>query len=327
MRKTSLGMLGTAALAAVALVIPAHAAVIPQPGALNYIEGDAAINGSAISSSAVGSAQLNTGDTLETSSGRAEILLTPGVYLRVGQGSAVRMDSPSITDTRVAVLRGQAMVEADEIHDQNNIQIAEGPAVARLEKTGIYNFNANAGSVAVFDGKATVWQGDNKVELKKGRQVYVGGPLKAQKFDVKDAEAADPLYQWSSLRSQYLSEAAAATARTYVINNAGWYGPGWYWNPYWSSYSFIPGAGVLYSPFGWGFYSPVYMYRYAPYYYYNRGGSVTQRPTFPGRSHGSNLAIPPVGHARAPMVQPREFAAPPVMRAPSVPMSGSHGRH
>jgi hypothetical protein len=37
-----------------------------------------------------------------------------------------------------------------------------------------------------------------------------------------------------------------------------WGGPGWFWNPWYSGWAFLPGDGYLYSPFGFAFYSPVY---------------------------------------------------------------------
>jgi hypothetical protein len=47
------------------------------------------------------------------------------------------------------------------------------------------------------------------------------------------------------------------SARTMFVDGGSyWAGPGWYWNPYWSMYGFIPGDGIWYSPFGWPFYSP-----------------------------------------------------------------------
>jgi len=78
------------------------------------------------------------------------------------------------------------------------------------------------------------------------------------------------LYRWGSLRSAYLAEASVDQARTYIVS--GWYGPswlgaGWYWDPWFGSYTFIPADGILYSPFGWGFYSPLWVYR-APGFYY-----------------------------------------------------------
>jgi hypothetical protein len=99
------------------------------------------------------------------------------------------------------------------------------------------------------------------VTVKKGHELLADvQPLKTQKFDANAVEAT-PLYRWSKLRSEYEAEANASAAQN-VIVYGGWYGPGWYWAPFWNVYSFLPGAGVLYSPFGFGFYSPVWFATY-----------------------------------------------------------------
>src|ERR1700730_14594105 len=108
--------------------------------------------------------------------------------------------------------------------------------------------------------------------LKKGRQVALAGLLKATHFDTKVAASQDPLYAWSRLRSEYDAEAALQSARTVVVDGPGWWGPGWYWNPWWGMYSFLPGNGMLYSPFGWPYYSPVVVYS-APGFRYGYGRS------------------------------------------------------
>ena len=46
---------------------------------------------------------------LFTKDGRAEILLTPGVFLRLGDNSSVKMISSSLTETQAALTRGQAL--------------------------------------------------------------------------------------------------------------------------------------------------------------------------------------------------------------------------
>ncbi|MGA7080589.1 MAG: hypothetical protein WBY61_17865, partial [Terriglobales bacterium] len=71
------------------------------PGSLNYVEGQVSMDAKALDSGAIGSAQLQTGQSLTTKKGKAEILLTPGVFLRLGSNSSVRMISPSLTDTEV----------------------------------------------------------------------------------------------------------------------------------------------------------------------------------------------------------------------------------
>jgi hypothetical protein len=252
---------------------------VPQPGALNYVEGQASIGNQVVTSKSVGSAVLNAGDVLSTGNGRAEILLTPGIFLRLGKNSAVRMDAPELTNTRISVLQGEAMVEADLLHKEDRVYIAERNATSELDKKGVYDFDADVPNVRVYDGKLTVTEDDKKVELGKGREaVLTGQPLKSQKFDTGPAETSDPLYAWSKLRSEYLAEATASSAQTYIVNGGygfgpGWYGAGWYWNPWWGMYSFIPGDGFFMNPFGFGLYSPLYIYR-APVAYpgvYGRG--------------------------------------------------------
>jgi hypothetical protein len=70
-------------------------------------------------------------------------------------------------------------------------------------------------------------------------------------------------------------------ARTVVVGGPGWYGPGWHWNPRWSMYGFVPGAGSLYSPFGYPYYSPVVVYR-GPGFGYRRfvGSRIGAAPAF-----------------------------------------------
>ena len=56
-----------------------------------------------------------------------------------------------------------------------------------------------------------------------------------------------------------------SSAQTILVSNPSWfYGTGWYWNPYYSSWAFVPGGGYFYSPFGFGFYSPAYWGVYGP---------------------------------------------------------------
>ncbi len=74
------------------------------------------------------------------------------------------------------------------------------------------------------------------------------------------------------MRASYEADANIASAQT-VYAAGGWgvgYGPGWFWNPYFATYSWLPGDGFFYSPFGYPFYSPAYVV-YAPRYYAGRG--------------------------------------------------------
>ncbi len=240
------------------------------PGTLNYVEGQASIGHQTLDAKSIGSAELQAGQTLTTDNGKAEILLTPGVFLRLGADSSIAMVSPNLTSTALTLDQGEAMVEVDQIYKENDIRIAQNGATVQLLKPGLYDFDATHQQVRVFEGRALVRDGDRTVTLKGGKELALNseGKLKATSFDKKLAEA-DDLYRWSSLRSDYLAEANVDSARVYVVNGwygPGWFGAGWYWNPWWGAYTFLPASGFLYSPFGWGFYSPLFVYR-APVLY------------------------------------------------------------
>jgi hypothetical protein len=249
-----------------------------HPGMLNYVEGQASIDGRPVTNQSVGNADVRQGQVIETSQGKAEILLTPGVFLRLGDHSAVRMVNPGLVNTQVELLRGEALVEATDIYKGNHIQILNHGVTTTLDKNGLYSFHADQPQVAVYAGEATLSNGDSHQDLKKGREEDLAGNH-VTKFDTKQG---DELYRWSDVRSQYLSEASVASAKTFLVEPVGWYGTGWYWNPWYGFYSFIPANGLFYSPFGYGFYGP----RYAAYYRGAlRGGYVAAaRPAFAGHA-------------------------------------------
>jgi hypothetical protein len=221
-----------------------------MPGTVNYVEGSVFVDGQAVSPRQVGTIDLAAGQELTTATGKAEVLLTPGVFLRVDDNSAVRLVSPDLLNTRVEIEKGRAGVEVDQIHKQNNLQIVDAGVTTKLAKEGYYEFDANTPEVQVFKGKADVELRDGKAkEVKSNHQAVLQSDLTTLKTaSLDDNKAQDGLYNWSRLRSQYLAEANNQIAPYY----AG-YAPGWYWNPWGWGYTFI-GAGPFYSPFGWGFY-------------------------------------------------------------------------
>src|SRR6266436_7158217 len=121
-----------------------NAKAIPaRPGSLNYVEGQASIEGHSLGPEAIGKTELKARQSLETQAGKAELLLTPGVFFRLGDNSSAMMISPSLTDTELRLDKGEATVEVAELHPQNNIVIAEGGAKVRLTKTGFFAFDAD----------------------------------------------------------------------------------------------------------------------------------------------------------------------------------------
>jgi hypothetical protein len=288
-----------AALFATGLLVAAGASVA-RPGTVNYAEGSVTLAGQSIGARQIGQAEVEEGQVLATTHGKAEMLLTPGVLMRLGDNSAVKMVSPSLTDTRVELLHGEAMIEAAQVRDENRIDVIDGGYDVRIQKHGIYRFDADRPTVAVFDGKAKVLTDDNKgIEVGKGKQLALGTDAKPRSFD---REQTDDLYAWSKLRSGYLADANLAAVQTVVVGGPGWYGSGWYWSPWYRTWAFVPGDGYLVSPFGFGFYSPSYWYSVGPIYGYPYRGyayrGVPYRTFVPPAHGGVFRGAPAVGGGR-----------------------------
>src|SRR5579862_863821 len=152
------------------LLSPAWGSVPPQPGTINYIEGQSAIGGQALGEKSVGSAELAAGQSLSTQEGRVEILLTPGIFFRLDNHSSVQMISPGLADTVLALQKGRAMVEVADIHPENNIRIGDNAANTQLLKAGLYDFDADRGVIRVFDGRAVVQAAGQNIEVKSGHE-------------------------------------------------------------------------------------------------------------------------------------------------------------
>jgi hypothetical protein len=299
--------------------VPQNYTISAKPGVVNYIEGTIYLNGAKLSESANRNTILSAGDVLSSENGKAEVLLAPGIFLRIGEQSDIRMVSPSLVDTQVAIVRGEAIIEAAGLIKGSTVQVTDHGATITIEKDGLYRFKADEPpSAAVLEGKAMLYFGQEKLELGKNHETILTAGLKSEKFNPKQE---DELYAWSNVRSEYEAAASYQAAKTAASAGAsgfgygymgGLYDPGWFWNTAFNSWCWLPAYGAFYSPFGWGFYSPA-LVGYAPVVttgvyrggYWENNGSVSG--TGNGQNHHhwngtSTTAVVPVSTDHPPAV-------------------------
>lgn len=215
----------------------------PQPGVLNYVQGSAFLDGEQLNDQKLGNSQMAPGQVLRTTTGKAEVLLTPGVFLRLADNSAVKMISPELTNTKIELLKGEVGLEVDETHPQNNLEVVVQGVSTSLVKRGFYEFLANPPKVLVFTGEAQVDVGNgNYQQVKKDREMLLTAGVDAKPQSFKAEDARDDLFNWSQLRSEYLAQANRQYANEY-----GYAAPGWYWNPWTPGWDWGWGPG-----WGWG---------------------------------------------------------------------------
>ena len=282
----------------------AQAVISAHSGVIHYVEGDVTIDGAAVHPKFAEFPDVKSGQVLATEEGRAEVLLTPGVFLRLTENSSVRMISNALADTRMEVVSGSVLVEVAELLQNNAIGFDAAGAHVTLAKKGLYRIDASVSPalLRVYDGQAVVTGGSDSLTAKKGHQIDLGAAqLVDARFDVKDTDA---FYRWGARRAEYVAAANVISAR--VASNSEYSSGfargagGWSWNPYFGMYTFLPASGVYFSPFGAAFYSPgmvnaYYFPQRTTWYVRPAPGAPLNLGASPGASPAPRPAIPGVG--------------------------------
>jgi hypothetical protein len=284
------------------LVAPAFAqpVISAKSGMVAKVEGKVLLGDQALEDSATKFPDIKENQIVRTEDGRTEILLTPGVFLRLGENGSVKMLSNRLIDTRVALLTGSAVVEADEIAKDTNVTIACKDAIVYLTKAGVYRFDAEPARLRVFKGSADVELGNSHAIATGGKMVMLGGELAVQRFDTEDTDALD---RWSQRRGQYVAMANVSAAKSLLSSGSSYSGLGWGFNngpcmgawgfnAYYGMMTYIPCRGTLNSPYGFMYWSPFTVMRayYVPPVYngggYNYGAGRGSVPTAAATSSG-----------------------------------------
>jgi hypothetical protein len=271
----------------------AQSVISAHSGVIHFVEGQVTLEGQPVQPKFAEFPDVKNGQTLAAQDGRAEVLLTPGTILRIGENSSFLMVSNNRSDTRLQVLTGSAIIEVGEMLPSNAITLVYGDAHIELIKKGLYRVDADPGKFRVYEGEARVTEGSQTLIARKGREVALGKVLDMSGFDVKDVDA---LMRWASRRSEYLAQANVSAARSasslgYLGGGGSGYGSGygmgsWAWNPWYGMFTYMPyGNNMYYSPFGYAYYSPYNVGYYMPVQ--SGGGGVSRGSAFPTTSAGT----------------------------------------
>lgn len=255
-----------------ALSLSAQPVISAKSGVIAYVEGKVFLGDQAVEYSVTKFPDMKENQVVRTEEGRAEVLLTPGVVLRLGENSSLKLLTNRLIDTRLELLSGSAVVEADDIAKDTAVSIVCKNGTAALSKAGIYRFDGNPGSVKVFKGLANVEMAGSTTPVGAGRMLTLDGTsASVQKFD---AEQTDALDHWSHRRGEYLALANVSAAKSLIDSGTyspatGWglgslaYGLGatncmsaWAFNQWYDMYTYMPCRGYMYSPYGYRFWSP-----------------------------------------------------------------------
>jgi hypothetical protein len=300
--------LGFAVFSAVGTQIaPAQLVISGQSGLIHYTEGRVFLNDQLIEPKFGEFPQMKENQQLHTEDGRVEVLLSPGVFLRLGENGAVRMVNSQIVDTRLELLSGETLLQVDEIIKGDSVIVTYHDCAVKFLKAGVYRLTSEPEELRVYSGGASVAVNGETKLLKDGNSLTLDSELKEARFDKNDV---DDLYKWSRRRSEYIAMANVSAAKTMLDSGSyrwWWQGGVWDFNPFYGMYTFIPFGGMYFDPWGFAFWSPFTVNSYLGTWpvSYTVGGSGSGSGTKPIAHHPPARVYPTPRNGNEPKGVPR----------------------
>jgi len=301
-------------LALSAIPALAQPVISAKSGLISYVEGKVYLSDQIVEPSPTHFPDVKENALVRTAEGRAEVLLTPGVVLRLGENSSFKMLTNRLIDTRLELLTGSAVVEADEIAKDTNVSLVLKDGTVSLGKKGLYRFDTAPAQLKVFEGLASVQFAGQNVEVAGGRMLGLGGTVASvEKFDKEDTDSLD---NWSQRRGEMVAMANISAAKQ--VHDSGCGGlaglsfvtptststsqpclanpcaPSWRYNQWYGLITYIPCGAMAWSPYGYQYWTPqtVTQAYYQPSLIRNRGnGSGLAGRTMASTPGGYSAAI------------------------------------
>ena len=235
-----------------------------RAGGVNYVEGTVAVvRTSGQSGLLLKGDTLQVGDRVFTSAnGKAEILLNPGSFLRLGGGSTFGFNTTSLDDLEIRLDGGSAVLEVYAAAEFK-VNVRTPSAMYSLVKSGVFRIDVpaeGASTLKVWKGVATVGT-ENVVKPGRTATASSSNSVAVSKFD---RDTKDALDEWSKSRSKALAQQSASLRRNDIrvplmrgflggrwnfMNSFGL----WVFDPFMSGYSFLPFNYGWYSPYGYAY--------------------------------------------------------------------------
>jgi hypothetical protein len=108
-------------------------------GVLNSFEGEIWINCAPVSGIDSGRVALPAGRGIRTAQGFAELLLTPGCFLRLASRSEFTLEQMRTAQVRARLVSGEALLEV--LYLETPIILEQSGAIAIVRRSGLYDFN------------------------------------------------------------------------------------------------------------------------------------------------------------------------------------------
>src|SRR5262245_26982268 len=259
------------------VVANAQYLISTKAGFVNRVEGDVYVlradgEGDEKGRASLGT-QMRAGDRLSVAAnGFAEALLNPGSYLRLSENTEIRAVSVDLNSVRFELIKGSVIAEIGQIDKKAPIEIVTPQGSLTIAKAGLHRIDAKGSAtvVAVRQGEINLgtpsdFAANQSLKIKRGKVVTLTGSAPPGESDIAklDKDTIDKFDTWSFDRAQALTQANVKALRRSGVLTAGWY-----YDPFFNFYTFVPSRSWFWSPYGFGFFNNYRdCYDYTPYYY------------------------------------------------------------
>lgn len=304
-------------LAAATFSVPsiAQSVIATHSGLVYYFDGVVYLNDQPIESHTGKFQSVAEGAELRTAQGHAEVLLTPGVFLRLGENTSIRMLSDDLANTRVELQTGSAVVDSSEPTPGTAVTLVIRDWQVTSSEAGTYRIDSDPPHLWVLKGDADVAVGNKQpVSVEEGMDLPLTAALRPKE---SSNQPTDSLSEWAKGRGDSIATDDTITQSIDKDPLSQM--------PDFQGFTFFPYVGVPYMGMGLysnsqygtalsmqpaqpGFYS-MYLpgYRYAPVLLLpSRLGRIAAPPF--------SVVVPRPGHAPYPVAPAR----------PLVPGAGAH---
>ncbi len=205
--------------AAVIVALPAGAqsVISTRAGVIHFFEGNVYLGDQPLEARLGKYVTIPQGAELRTADGRAEVLLTPGVFLRMGAQTTIRLTANGLADTRVELLKGSVIVDSGEPNPNTSVTVTYKEWSVHLLQQGLYRIDGSTPGgdppgLTVRQGQAEVSTsaGGKPLTVEQGMNLPFAGVLVA---DRASEPTKDALNDWSNGRNDSITADNAITAQ------------------------------------------------------------------------------------------------------------------
>lgn len=174
-------------------VISAHA------GLILFTDGAVFLDGKSYQPHNGRYSEIPESSTLQTEDGKADLLLAPGIFLRLGDHTGVRLVSNKLFDVQVELLAGSAILDSGRPEPDNWVRLIYRQHRITMPTKGGYRIDSELARIVVSSGQLEICRRESILAVPEHHLFsFDSGEVR----EATEAPSPDPLDRWAQDRQR-----------------------------------------------------------------------------------------------------------------------------